>query len=223
MRAPEHAVKIKQRAVKSRGNPAEGMTAQWFKSQKTRAVKTLQIVTSTLKNRYENHDQQRVYAFSPRAGKYSKNRPSVHGAGSVPSWIGGRASKAGPYVDPSVQAPVAEVVDTVRQADCSGRPCAGLEGPRRVPPAARDPAPSARSPRTCLEGPRRGGVKSGIAYGQTDELGYEAVENPMHVHDLHATVLHLLGLDHERLTYRYAGRDMRLTDVKGVVHSGILA
>ena len=68
-----------------------------------------------------------------------------------------------------------------------------------------------------------GGVKPGIAYGQTDELGYEAVENPMHVHDLHATILHLLGLDHERLTYRYAGRDMRLTDVKGVVHKAILA
>ncbi len=58
-------------------------------------------------------------------------------------------------------------------------------------------------------------MKPGIAYGQTDELGYEAVEHPMHVHDLHATILHLLGLDHERLTYRYAGRDMRLTDVKG--------
>jgi hypothetical protein len=108
MRAPEHAVKIKKRAVKSRWNPAEGMTAQWFTSQKTRAVKTLQIVTSTWKNRYENPCQQRVYAFSPRAGKYSKNRPSVQDAGSVPSWIGGRASRAGPYVDPRVHAPVAE-------------------------------------------------------------------------------------------------------------------
>lgn len=68
-----------------------------------------------------------------------------------------------------------------------------------------------------------GGVKPGITYGATDEHGYEAVENPMHVHDLHATTLHLLGLDHERLTYRYAGRDMRLTDVKGVVHKGVLA
>ncbi len=68
-----------------------------------------------------------------------------------------------------------------------------------------------------------GGVKPGTAYGQTDELGYEAVENAMHVHDLHATILHLLGLDHERLTYRYAGRDMRLTDIKGVVHKEILA
>jgi hypothetical protein len=68
-----------------------------------------------------------------------------------------------------------------------------------------------------------GGVKRGVAYGQTDELGYEAVENRMHVHDLHATILHLLGLDHERLTYRYAGRDMRLTDVRGVVHHALLA
>lgn len=68
-----------------------------------------------------------------------------------------------------------------------------------------------------------GGVKPGITYGQTDDHGYEAVENPMHIHDLHATILHLLGLDHEQLTYRYAGRDMRLTDVKGVVHHGILA
>jgi hypothetical protein len=68
-----------------------------------------------------------------------------------------------------------------------------------------------------------GGVKRGFAYGRTDELGYEAAENPMHIHDLHATILHLLGLDHERLTYRYAGRDMRLTDVKGKVHRGILA
>jgi hypothetical protein len=67
-----------------------------------------------------------------------------------------------------------------------------------------------------------GGVKPGIAYGQTDEFGYEAVEHPMHIHDLHATILHLLGLDHERLTYRYAGRDMRLTDIKGVVHRAIL-
>lgn len=66
-----------------------------------------------------------------------------------------------------------------------------------------------------------GGVKPGIAYGQTDEFGYEAVEHPMHVHDLHATILHLLGLDHERLTYRYAGRDMRLTDIKGAIHRAL--
>ena len=62
-----------------------------------------------------------------------------------------------------------------------------------------------------------GGVKGGTAYGSTDELGYRAVENPVHVHDLHATILHILGLDHTRLTYRYSGRDFRLTDVAGNV------
>ncbi len=62
-----------------------------------------------------------------------------------------------------------------------------------------------------------GGVKGGTVYGATDEFGYRAVENRVHVHDLHATILHLLGLDHERLTYRYAGRDFRLTDVHGRV------
>ena len=63
------------------------------------------------------------------------------------------------------------------------------------------------------------GLKGGFAYGQSDELGMNAVENPVHVHDLHATILHLLGIDHEKLTYRYAGRDFRLTDVYGrVVH-----
>lgn len=68
-----------------------------------------------------------------------------------------------------------------------------------------------------------GGVKGGLAYGASDELGMNAVEDPVHVHDLHATILHLLGLHHEKLTYRYAGRDFRLTDVFGKVVSGILA
>ena len=64
-----------------------------------------------------------------------------------------------------------------------------------------------------------GGVKGGFAYGSTDEYGYYAQENPVHVHDFHATLLALLGLDHEKLTYRHAGRDFRLTDVGGrVVH-----
>ena len=67
-----------------------------------------------------------------------------------------------------------------------------------------------------------GGVRGGTVYGATDEFGYRAVENPVHVHDLHATILHLLGLDHTRLTYRHAGRDFRLTDVYGnVVHDVI--
>ena len=68
-----------------------------------------------------------------------------------------------------------------------------------------------------------GGVRPGFIYGATDEFGYHAVEDRMHVHDLHATILHLMGLDHEALTYRYAGRDFRLTDVHGVVARKILA
>ncbi|HUG71435.1 MAG TPA: DUF1501 domain-containing protein [Pirellulaceae bacterium] len=62
-----------------------------------------------------------------------------------------------------------------------------------------------------------GGAKPGIAYGRTDEYGYEAIEDKVHIHDLHATILHLLGLNHERLTYRHGGRDYRLTDVHGRV------
>ncbi|MCO6459526.1 MAG: DUF1501 domain-containing protein [Pirellulaceae bacterium] len=68
-----------------------------------------------------------------------------------------------------------------------------------------------------------GGVKGGQVYGATDEFGFQAVENPVHVHDLHATILHLLGFDHERLTYRYAGRDFRLTDVHGHVVRELIA
>jgi hypothetical protein len=68
-----------------------------------------------------------------------------------------------------------------------------------------------------------GGIKGGIVHGATDEFGYKAIEKPVHVHDLHATILHLLGFDHTRLTYRYAGRDFRLTDVHGEVVRDILA
>jgi hypothetical protein len=68
-----------------------------------------------------------------------------------------------------------------------------------------------------------GGVRSGIAYGETDEFGHRAVVNKVHMHDLHATILHQLGIDHERLTYRHAGRDFRLTDVHGRVVRGLLA
>jgi uncharacterized protein (DUF1501 family) len=68
-----------------------------------------------------------------------------------------------------------------------------------------------------------GGIKGGAVHGATDELGFKAVENPTSVHDLHATILHLLGFDHERLTYRYAGRDFRLTDVHGDVIKAIVA
>ncbi len=68
-----------------------------------------------------------------------------------------------------------------------------------------------------------GGIKAGQVFGQTDELGFDAVENRAHVHDLHATILHLLGLDHEKLTFRFQGRDFRLTDVHGRLLQGLLA
>src|SRR5262245_31990390 len=68
-----------------------------------------------------------------------------------------------------------------------------------------------------------GGVKAGLVYGETDDFGYNIVKDPVHIHDLNATVLHLLGIDHERLTYRSQGREFRLTDVAGKVVKGILA
>jgi hypothetical protein len=68
-----------------------------------------------------------------------------------------------------------------------------------------------------------GGFKGGLVHGATDEFGWHATENKVHVHDLHATILHLMGIDHERLTYRYSGRDYRLTDVHGNLVKGILA
>jgi hypothetical protein len=68
-----------------------------------------------------------------------------------------------------------------------------------------------------------GGVKGGTVYGATDEFGAEAVENPVHIHDLHATILRLLGFDHTKLTYRYNGRDFRLTDVSGGIVKGVIA
>ncbi len=68
-----------------------------------------------------------------------------------------------------------------------------------------------------------GGVKGGMIYGATDEFGYHAVKDRMHIHGFHATILHLLGLDHERLTYRHGGREFRLTDVHGTVAHKILA
>ena len=68
-----------------------------------------------------------------------------------------------------------------------------------------------------------GGVKGGFSHGATDDYGFYAERNKMHIHDVHATILHLLGIDHEKLTYRHAGRDFRLTDVFGHVAKEILA
>jgi uncharacterized protein (DUF1501 family) len=84
--------------------------------------------------------------------------------------------------------------------------------------AGRDHHPQAYT--TLLAG---GGVKAGLTYGVTDDLGFHVAKDPVHVHDLQATILHLLGLDHEKLTFRHQGRDYRLTDVFGKVVKGILA
>lgn len=92
------------------------------------------------------------------------------------------------------------------------------QGEKVAPTAGRDHNNHGFS--TVLAG---GGIKGGMAYGATDEFGFKAVENRVHVYDLQATILHLLGLDHERLTYRFAGRDFRLTDVYGKVVKEIVA
>jgi hypothetical protein len=68
-----------------------------------------------------------------------------------------------------------------------------------------------------------GGIKAGITYGATDDFGYNVIENPVHVHDLQATILYQMGIDHERLTYFHQGRHYRLTDVHGQVVKGIIA
>jgi hypothetical protein len=68
-----------------------------------------------------------------------------------------------------------------------------------------------------------GGIKPGITVGRTDDLGYNVVEDPVEVHDLHATILHLMGLDHTKLTYKFQGREFRLTDVHGEVVTKLLA
>jgi hypothetical protein len=68
-----------------------------------------------------------------------------------------------------------------------------------------------------------GGIKGGATYGETDDLGFNVVANGVHIHDLNATLLHLLGFDHEKLTFRFQGRDFRLTDVHGQVVEGLLA
>jgi arylsulfatase A-like enzyme len=68
-----------------------------------------------------------------------------------------------------------------------------------------------------------GGIKPGMVYGETDDFSYNITQNPVHIHDLNATILHCLGIDHERLTYRFQGRDFRITDVHGNVVKEILA
>ena len=92
---------------------------------------------------------------------------------------------------------------------------------RRILVTQSEPAATTTSRASACSWPG-GGIKPGASYGATDELGYNAVEDIVPVHDLHATMLHLLGIDHLRLTRRYQGRDFRLTDVHGEVVKGIL-
>ena len=68
-----------------------------------------------------------------------------------------------------------------------------------------------------------GGAKPGISYGESDDFGYNVAKDPVHIHDLHATMLHLLGIDHAKLTFQFQGRDFRLTDVHGKVINSLLA
>jgi arylsulfatase A-like enzyme len=68
-----------------------------------------------------------------------------------------------------------------------------------------------------------GGIKRGLTYGETDDFSYNVVENPVHIHDLNATILHCMGVNHEKLTYKFQGRDFRLTDIHGKVVKGILS
>jgi uncharacterized protein (DUF1501 family) len=97
--------------------------------------------------------------------------------------------------------------------------CAGEFG--RLPVSQKSKKPGRdHNPHAFTTWMAGGGVKGGVHYGQTDELGHKAVIDKVSVNDLHATILHLLGINHEKLTYRYNGRDFRLTDVAGeVVHS----
>ena len=86
------------------------------------------------------------------------------------------------------------------------------------------PSPAATTtPKASASGWRAAASKAGTIYGATDEFGAAAVKNPVHIHDLHATILRLLGFDHTKLTYRYNGRDFRLTDVSGNVVKGVMA
>ena len=98
-----------------------------------------------------------------------------------------------------------------------GRGVAG-QGQRDSPEAGRD-----HHPRCFTMWMAGGGIKPGTTYGATDDFSYNVAENPVHVHDLHATMLHLMGIDHEKLIYKFQGRYFRLTDVHGTLVKPILA
>ena len=93
----------------------------------------------------------------------------------------------------------------------------------RLPVVQKGNAGRDHNPHTITYWLAGGGVKGGVSYGASDEIGFKAAENRVSINDFHATVLHLMGLDHKKLTYRYNGRDFRLTDVAGTVVKAILA
>ncbi|MDX2181129.1 MAG: DUF1501 domain-containing protein [Bryobacteraceae bacterium] len=130
-----------------------------------------------------------------------------------------------------VDRPLAALIRDLKQRGMLDETLVIISGEFGRSPVVQDTAPNGRKGRpgrdhhkdaftTILCG---GGAKPGVTYGATDDLGMKPVENPVHVHDLHATALHLLGIDHKRLTYRYQGRNFRLTDVHGRVVQEILA
>ncbi len=92
-----------------------------------------------------------------------------------------------------------------------------------APPTPQPPRPHSHNPKGFTIWMAGSGIKAGVHHGTTDEFGYKAIEDKVHVNNLHATLLHLLGLDHEKLTYRHNGRDHRLTDLGGRVIHEILA
>ena len=121
--------------------------------------------------------------------------------------------------------PIAAFLGDLKQRDLFDSTLVQWSGEFGRTPVAEFPALNGRDHNhygfTCwLAG---GGVKGGTVIGATDDFGFAAVEDKVHVHDLHATMLHLLGFDHEKLTYRYAGRDFRLTDVHGRVVKEMIA
>ena len=123
-----------------------------------------------------------------------------------------------------IDKPIAGLLTDLKQPRHARRHAGRLDD--RVRPHA-GPGRRRRAAATTRRASRRGwpaaASRAGIAYGETDDIGATVAEKKVHVHDFHATILHLLGLDHEQLTYRHAGRDFRLTDVHGNVVKDILA
>ena len=123
----------------------------------------------------------------------------------------------------AVDQPIAALLRDLKGADCSRRRWWSSPASSAGRRSRRGPTAATTTRSDSASGWPAAGVKGGMVYGATDEYGYKAVEGRCQIHDLHATMLHLLGVDHKRLTYRWGGRDMRLTDVHGELIEAILA